>query len=288
MEEQNMDVQSQETVQPEKTDVKEVAQEPIQQEQTAEHVEVAPALESGITPAEDVDEKGVPYKNRYMEEKRKREKTNEELREIKELIQASQTQQQPRKYTEAELKAFVAETDDAQHRLWALNELDKIHEEKFSSVIKQEFQTREQKQRAEATKQQAFNSVLQRNPEIFLKDAAGNFAGWNTKSPLFQRVNQYMNNPEIANRPDGILVATRFAKADLYEAMKPNTAKKLETQTNEIKDLQKKTMIEGAGSQPSVNVKPSAAAIEKGKTGKLSDNIDAMKSIMARSGILAE
>ena len=95
-----------------------------------------------------------------------------------------------------------------------------------------------------------------------------------------------MMNPEIANRPDALFLATRLAKADIFDSQQPAVQKKLQETQNQVKSLQKNTLVEGAGSQVQGQVKPLSAAIEKGKSGTVKDNVDAMNDILKRTGVL--
>jgi len=122
-----------------------------------------------------------------------------------------------------------------------LTEMNKLEEQKVSETIDQKFQTLQKQQTAERVKNETFNFVIQRHPEIAIKDNAGNFVGWNTKSPIVQRMDAYMRNPDIANNPSGLRVALALAKDDL-SGSQVASQQKLKTQ---VKTLQKGTMIEG-------------------------------------------
>jgi len=262
----------QETAQPEE---KVVAETPV--------VETAPEVRE--PPVEPVDEMGVPLKNRLAEAQRK-------LRQYEEREKSQQTtQQQPeaQKYTAEQLRAFVAQTDDAQSRMWGLNELDKLSKEELKALAKSEVQGLQQQQQEAVTKQQCFNSVISRNPDLAIKDSNGNFAGFNPKSPLFNRMNFYMTNPDIAARPEALEIAEAFAMRDLSHAQKPVVEGTIVKQANQIKSLQKKTMVEGAGNNSNVAVSAYQAAKDKLKqTGKISDGANAMGELLKRQGILSD
>ena len=82
----------------------------------------------------DLDEYGVPYKNRAMEYKRKLEKLERERQEREQ--QGFQTQpQQQRQYSIAELETFALETDNPAHKQWALAEAEKIREQKQTDLV---------------------------------------------------------------------------------------------------------------------------------------------------------
>lgn len=239
--------------------------------------------------AEDVDEMGVSYKNRFMESERKRLKLLEEQQER--LNQNQQVKQEPetQKYTASQLKAFAVATEDPESREWALNELDRISREESLNIVRSELQNYTKKQQDEITKQRVFNEVVNRNPEIVIKDSVGNIVAFNDKSPLFARMNFYMNNKEISSRPDALNLAEALAMRDLAHAQKPIVAKTIEKQANQIKSLQKRTMVEGGGTNSNVSVSSRQAAIERQRqTGSMKDSANAMGAILRDSGLIAD
>ena len=264
----------QETAQPE---TKEVVETPESKQ---------PALEVRQPPVDEVDEMGVPLKNRLAEARRKLLKAEKELEEAR-----APKQQQPveQKYTKAQLTAFAASTDDQQSRLWALQELDKISNDDQRRIVKEELTGLQRQQTEMNVRKQTFDTVIQRNPDLAVKDPAGNFLGFNTASPLYQRMNYYMTNPDIVARPEALEIAEALAIRDLHYAQKPVVAKKIETQANQIKSLQKKTMVEGNGSNSNVQISSMQAAKDKLKqTGKISDGAKAMGEILRRQGVLSD
>jgi len=223
--------------------VKEVP-ETDQQEQNAQtqsETQIIPTPEVTGVPS-DVDEMGVPFKNRYYEMKRKYEDVSSKQDQILQKVDSLQGQQQQPKHSKEELMAYISKEDtEPAHRAWALNEINKLEEKNVSEKIEQKFQVLQKQQKAEQVKNETFNFVTQRHPEITIKDNAGNFVGWNTRSPLVQRMDAYMRNPEIANNPAGLRVALALAKDDLSGGQLANQ-QKLKTQ---VKTLQKATMVEG-------------------------------------------
>ena len=120
---------------PEAVEVQEVAspEQPVEEAQKVE-TPVADAGQKSVS--NDLDEFGVPYKNRYMEYKRKFEKSEEEKQKIS---QQTQAQAQPqRQYSVAELEAFALETDNPAHKQWAINEAERIREERTTQLIRKE------------------------------------------------------------------------------------------------------------------------------------------------------
>lgn len=222
-------------------------------EETTPQVNAETQPETPITPSSevtdvpsDVDDLGVPWKNRAMEWKRKSEDNTTQLSELKEMVQGLQNTQQQSKPTKEELMGFISkEETEPGHRMWAMKEMDKLEKVEVSDTIKKEFTAYETKRSAERIRTETFNQVVQRHPEEIIKDNAGNFVGWNTKSPLIQRITAYMQNPELANNPHGLGVAEALAMRDLSFGQAA-TQQKLQAQ---VKTLQKGTMVEGSGAQ---------------------------------------
>ena len=259
-----------------------------QQEQNAEtqsETQIIPSPEvTGVQ--SDVDEFGVPYKNRYMEMKRKYEDVSSKQDQILQKMDNLQGQQQQPKHSKEELMAYISRDDtEPAHRAWALTEMNKLEEQNVSNKIEQKFQTLQKQQKAEQVKTETFTFVTQRHPEITIKDNAGNFVGWNTRSPLVQRMDAYMRNPDIANNPAGLRVALALAKDDLSGGQLANQ-QKLKTQ---VKTLQKATMVEG-GETKSVQVTDnlSRAKDTLRKSGTVKDANKAVSAWLKKQGKLEE
>ena len=220
-----------------------IDQSQVADSQDTEDTEVTPSG-NGQPVTSDVDEMGVPYHNRYMEMKRKNEGLESKMVELTEAVKNLHSTTNKPKYTRSQLTAFIANPDtESEHRTWAISELEKLDEERFTSVVKKEIQTLTERQVQERAKTQSFNYVIQRHPEIAIKDNSGNFVGWNVKSPLFQKMDAYMRNPEIANNSSGLRVALALASEEL-SIVQSAKQQKLKAQ---VKNLQKGTLVEGSG-----------------------------------------
>jgi len=278
-EEQNVE---QEAIQPEQENV---VEETIQPQETVEaETEITDTPSAEVTAvSSEVDEFGVPYKNRYMEMRRKNEGINTEISELKEMVKGLQATQQKPKYSKEQLMEFIArdETEPGQ-RTWALTELDKLEEAKVSEKIEQKFNALQTQQKSERDRAETFNFIVQRHPELILKDAAGRMVGWNTKNPLVQRMNGYMTNLEIANNPFGLRVALALAKDDLSGTTKATT-QKLKTQ---VKTLQKGTLVEGGGKNTPISKSSLRKAVEEAKKGDMKSGTSAMSEILRAQGLI--
>lgn len=230
----------------------------------------------------DVDEFGVPWKNRAMEFKRKFETIEQKIDKL------STGYQQPKQYSVEELEAFAETTDNPQHKIWAKSQIREIEKKEYAKVAEESVNKWKQEQEVERTKAQVFQSVLARNPDVAIKDQNGNFVGFNQNSPIFQRMNQYMNNPEIANHPRGLEIAEAFAIRDLNIAQAPKVAQALVNKESEIKNLQKKTLIEGGG-QPVPAANPKSAAMDRLKqSGSIKDGAAIFKEMLKSQGVISE
>lgn len=284
-EEQVQDVQ----VDPSTTEIEQGVnqdQEVAQPEPTVEEASTnIPEPEPGQAPVDEVDDIGVPWKNRYMESQRKMEKLAESLENIEKKIANPQSERKP---TVGELRAFAQQAEDPAHVQWAYDEIHKLEQEESKSLVQQELNSWREQQKQEEIKAKTFESVINRNPDLAIKDQAGNFVKWNAKSPLFQRMNQYMQNPRIANQPDALDIAEAYAMRDLARASTPQTMQKIESLKNENSSLQKKTLVEGGGNSPMQKLTPRQIAIDKSKSGELRDGAVAMKEILRSQGVIKE
>jgi len=275
------------TQEPSTEETEVVGEETTPQEATETQSEtpIIPSAEVTAVPS-DVDELGVPWRNRAAEWKRKSEDNTTQLSELKEMVQGLQNTQQQPKYTKEQLMEFVSRDEtEPGHRTWALKEMDRLEEQKVSDTIRKEFTTYETKHNAERVRTETFNLVTQRHPDLIIKDNAGRKVGWNTKSPIVQRMDAYMRNPEIANNPNGLRVALALAKDDL-SGTQVASQQKLKAQ---VKTLQKGTMVEGGSPAPTGGVDSLSRAKENlRKTGSKKDALDAVAAWHKKQGKFEE
>jgi hypothetical protein len=211
------------------------------------------------------------YKNRWAEAQRKLENREKQLEDV--LSRVEQKLEQPKQtYSVEELESFQETTDNEAHRVWAKNEIKRLQKEEQAALVRQELQGWQQKQQVENTKQQVFRDVVSRNPDLIQTDGAGNFLGWNDKSPLLNGMQRYLRDPRIANQPDALAIAEKFAIADQYMMSKPKIQNKIVEQKEEIKNLQRKTLMEGGGREGQYTPSPSDMAMaDLGKSGSVAD-----------------
>lgn len=233
---------------------------------------------------EEIDERGVPYKNVAHEYKRKFEDVQSELSKMRGVLEnisqnqiQSQKQQEPN-YTIADLEAYKQQHPE--YAAWCEQEKARIQKEEIIRSVKEEFETRTQAQRNEIVKQQSLQAVVKSYPQAFKKDAQGNIIDWDSGNPLTQRIALYAKDPRISNSPDGILYAAKLAYADLANAGLIQAQTKVNAQKAEIADLHRRTAVEG-GSMGQLQQTPMRVqALNRFKeTGSRSDAREALKQM---------
>lgn len=248
--------------------------EPVQQEQTTE----APVTQTPAPTVSDVDEFGVPWKNRASEWRRKTEELTEKIPQMIEekLSNFSQNAGQ-RKYTIEELEAFSTQTDNIAYAQWARGEIRKLELDEQAKVVRTEIGKWRKEQDDNFKRQQSYNYVVQNYPDAFVKSPTGQILGFNNQSPLMQQIDVIMRDSRFANDPEGLIAAADMAWARLQRSQQPKIQQQVQQQKEEIKNLQKKTLVEGGGKQSIGTTPPHRAAIEKlKKTGTIKDAQEAI------------
>jgi len=286
MEEEKQDVTVDPSATTEVQEVVEQVADTSSQQQVVEQPPISTEPPAGNQQVVESDDMGVPYKNRYMESQRKLEKTQKQQEQILQKLDTIEQGSKQQEHTIAELETFVAETDNDAHRLWAQKEIRKKEQTAMADIVRTELDKRDQVQLVEQSKKQSLESVMQRYPDAFLKNSSGRSVGWDTSNPLTQRIGQYMQDPEIANNPRGLQVAAAMAFADLSLNRSTTVQKQAQKLKTEVKTLQKQTMVEAGGGHINPSVSSRQAAMEKTKSGKPKDAIDAMKELWKATGRL--
>jgi AraC-like DNA-binding protein len=277
-----------ESIEQESVESQESSQSTDHGAQTVETPEAptSPAPQPGY---QEVDDLGVPWKNRYMESQKKLDKMAEQLNTVAQKVESSVGQKEE-KYSIEELQSFIEEADNPAHKNWARKEIQRIQKEEVGNTVKSvinEWKTEQEKQQL---KQSALQTVMTRYPDAFSKDANGNFVGWNPSSPMAQRIGFHMQDPEIANNPRGLTVAAALAYSDLAQSQLTSTVKTATKLKSEVKDLQKKTLTEGGGvSSPPPAKTPLNSANERFKqSGSIKDGTTVFKEILKGRGRIKE
>uniref|UniRef100_A0A6M3LPP8 Uncharacterized protein n=1 Tax=viral metagenome TaxID=1070528 RepID=A0A6M3LPP8_9ZZZZ len=228
-----------------------------------------------------------PEINYAMEAARKSSEALEIVRQLQQ--QQQQVQQQPTQpqYSKSQLRAFAETTTDANHKVWALEEIDKLDKAERTAEIKQIFEGQQKKTIEETERSKSFQFVVQNFPEIALKDPTGNFAGFNQSSHLYQKINEYMSNPDLARSPQGLIAAAKMAAFDLGVSMNSKLNNKITATTAQLRKEQKKQLISGGGTPAQTEgstSKLAKLAEEYRKTGSR----EAFKQLAKARGLIPE
>ena len=85
-------------------------------------------------------------------------------------------------------------------------------------------------------------------------------------------MNRYLADPSLQQRPDALIIARKLALGDMYESSRPKVQKEMSSQKEEIKNLQKRTMVEAGTNQEVYTPSPHDSAMaELQKSGSLKD-----------------
>lgn len=213
--------------------------EPDQQEQPIED-------EPSPVPAgnQDVDEFGVPWKNRAMENQRKLAELTERLPDmiqdkLSTVLQSQQPQQQ--QYSLDQLIEYVEMSDDPQGKAWARKEIARLQHEEIGKTVKDVLAQERKAAVEKETRNRSWAYVTKEHADMF---ANGQIDASNPKARIF---GQLMQDPRFKNDPEGMMAASDLAAYYVSKQQVPKTKKQQEAMKAEIKDLQKKTMVEGSG-----------------------------------------
>jgi hypothetical protein len=255
------------------------AAETVEQEQTEESTQEV---------FEAVDEHGIPWKNRAMELQRKMAETVDNLpRIVEETIAKTQVKPaESQKYTFEQLEQIAIDRPELRPQVEA--EKEKLREARLEAKNKTFLQEIESKKQADVAKYQAEQWVLNhpKFKECFVDSPNGK--QWNMAHPLSQIIAQTMNNPDIKGRPDALAVAARVAYGDYMLQGEPKVTKQVKTLQGQLKQTQKKTLIEGNG-QVNTQGAPddfAKARDELRRTGSRRAAEDAVKLHLKKSGLL--
>lgn len=282
-----MDEVKQEVKQTEETSASETTQEVVKQEPvstTQENAQETQEQETQTTQQvnADVDEFGVPWKNRAFEWRRKHEETVEKLPSLVEEAIKSSFQQygnsQQREYTISELEAFAIQSPE--HRPWVEEQKAQVIRKQLTKEVEEKFKSVEKAKETETTKQKSLNYVMSAYPDAFVRNQSGQIMGWNNSSPFTQQIGILMQEPELANNPRGLEVAADMAFARLSRMQQGANQAKEQKLKAEVKHLQKQTLIEGGGKSNVQAVPEFRKAIDKAKqTGSVIDVAQALREI---------
>jgi hypothetical protein len=230
----------------------------------------------------DVDEYGVPWKNRAMEWKRKSEETIEKMPNLIDEAVKNSFQQygkpQEKKYTIEELEQFAQ--NQPEHRPWVEQQKAQVIKEGVIKEVEDKFKAQDYEREAIKIKQQSFGYVAQTYPDVFVRNPQGQLIGMNERNPMVNEINALMKDPRLARDPEGFAFAADIAFARMSRANQNVALQKENKLKAEVKHLQKQTLVEG-GSKTNVQAVPAhRVALEKAKqSGNLKDVAAALKAM---------
>jgi hypothetical protein len=253
---------------------------PAQQEQPTgdvitEQVQVSESVAAPATQTNgvsDVDENGVPFKNRYFEMQRKYEDVTKSLPTmIQEAVltatKAAQAQSQPQ-YTVQDYATAMAK--DPEHAPYYQTKIAELQKQEIETTVKTQLTNFQQENERKSAEAQAFNWATSTFPQLA-----------NPNDPLSQLTWQMFNQRPAEKRlPTDFALAAELAANRL--GIRPATAikqnqvqQKLVQKEREIKQLVKQTSLEGGGrpssGAPDVNVQRVADLNEALNKGDMKD-----------------
>jgi hypothetical protein len=265
-------------------------------------VEVAKEMEGEEGGNEDVDEKGVSWKNRAKEYERKLNKLKSE-QENGQQQQAEQYKQLPVNQKKATLEAFYQDVSNPdsynyspKEAEWAKQQWQQLDNQEKEQIARETtLKTINHWQETQA-RRNTLNQLQKSHSYLFARNPKTGQTSWNKSNPVFQEMAKiYSSNPKFAQDPQGLIGALKIARDNLapivhqkQQAKQKQLADRVYNQRGEIARLKKRTLYEGSGKD---RVKPSSSNfrnhIENYKrSGKRDDAQRAMKEFLKRSGRL--
>lgn len=193
------------------------------------------------------------WKNRAMELERKQKNLADELpslirEEMQSLKSEVQTQKQP-KHTIEQLEAYLESEDlSTNDRVWAKAEIRKLEREELEKSFEERQNKLLRQQQDQTVRQQTLQQVVSNEAfkDAFMVNPNGS-VDYNPRSELASRINSYMSSPELKDRPDALMLASKLAYSDLALEGKVSSGKAVSTLKRENSQLKKQTLSEGGG-----------------------------------------
>lgn len=284
-----MDPEQEVVNQTESTPVEQPQQTEGQEAQVAaeENVQQESSLPQGKEAIEAVDESGIPYKNRYMEAQRKFAELSDNLPKMIEetLAKKQQAPQVQQEYTIEQLEQIALQNPNLRPQVEA--EKAKLQEQKFARLIEERENKQQQRYQADMLRQQVWQEV---SNDPVLKDAfTTNAMGqkqFRMDHPLTNIISDIMRSPELANRPDGLRIASDIAYGRYMRDVAANGSKQTRSLQAAVKKEQRKTLVEsGSPTGSSGGDELQKAKLELARTGSKDAAQKAILAIMKKSGM---
>lgn len=229
------------------------------------------------------DESGVPWKNRAMEQERKRKEITEKIPDIvKEELQKARQQQG---YSLDQLNQFSEQYPEAQP--WVEQQKEEIRRKRTKQDMQEVLAEKERKEQQRVQKQQSLNYVVQSYPDMFKVDN-GKAVAWKKDHPMYQTMSGLMKNPKFANDPEGLAAASDIAYGRYVRNNPKKETPKEKKMKRATKKLQKNSLPEGGGKEVAES-SPAKKALDKVKqTGSKKDARAAVRQILQQQGQIEE
>ena len=258
-----------------------------------EPVAIEPAPVLVVPPTnEAVDEFGVPWKNRYMEQRRKNDEVIDKLPQIIDEKLSKVTQQQPQQpqYTYEQLEAYKLQNiSDPNVVAWATGEQRKMSQAENKKLFEEVVGSREKVNKVELQKQGALTYVQNEYPDAFQHDTQGRPIAWNESSPITQQIRTLMQRPDLANHPEGLAAAADIAYGRVAKSQIPALQKNVQQVKADVKQAQKASLTEGAGRRVILSEPPQQTALNNlRKTGSTQDATQAIGAILRAKGMIVD
>lgn len=275
---------------PETQDVNTDTTVPVVTEETA--TSTAPQKSLGDqAKEEEVDDKGVSYKNRFHEIQRKYEQVVENIPQIinqtlaEKLSQNTQPQQTERKYSVRELEEFAIANPE--YRGWAEEEKAKLNVRLSVDEFEKRTAEKERVREEASRRQQSFEKLTSEFSDLFVSDSQGRKV-WDNSNPIVRQVAVFMQDPKFQQHPEGLHYATLMAYGQAAKAGTFSNAKKENKLKAEVKTLQKKTFVEGGQKSQTVAKDEVRDAIEDlKKTGSKKAVSNAVSAYFKKAGYIS-
>ena len=236
--------------------------------------------------SEDVDEFGIPWKERAREYQRKLAETTERLPKIVEETLAKQQAPQVKQYSIQELEQIALQNPELRPQVE--EEKEKIRQNQFLRVIEERDQRAVETQKAERVRYESEQAVIN-DPtfkDCFTQNALGQ-KQWNQSHPLTRMIGEILLDPRIQQTPDGIKIAADIAYGRYARELATKATTQAKVLQANLKKEQKKTMVEGGNTVSRGSVDEfSKAKEELSKTGSVKAAQSAVAAYLKKTGRL--
>lgn len=213
--------------------------------------ETAETPEQGKAQEDELDDRGVPWKNKALEYERKlAEVANEETIEriAQKVLEQSRSKPKEQEYTIAQLEKYAMENPEM--RPWVEEEKAKIIQRNVARVTDDRIQALEKQKNMEVQKRASYEYVAKSYPQCFTKDAGGRMV-WNVNSPMVKLMGELMSDKRLKDDAEGLMAAADIAYARVGRFLSSKNQEELLKKNTELsgnlKKVQKQTLVEGGG-----------------------------------------